>query len=361
MSVINKMLQELDRRNAVGAGNEIGAQPVKPVGSGRQRHETFWRITAALVLISVAWVGWVAYQLQPRTLFTPLAKAAAIQQQAQQEAQPQPAPPEPQVALAPKPEPVVEPPKPEAPKQEEPAETFKLARTIETPISEPKPRVAPAPKAETRKPAPKAAVGPTKIVVDKRERSKGVSDPAEAYFRRAAGFLNQGRVSEAEEQLASALYVNPRHVPARQAYVALLLEQQRVDAASKLLREAVELNPPQPAFLIALARIHAEQRDYRGALQVLDKAAPDTQGTDFQVLRAAVLQRMGRHAEAVTFYESAAKSAPQQGGHWTGLAISLEALGRRAEAAQAYQRALGTKTLPAQLREYAEARVKALQ
>ena len=94
---------------------------------------------------------------------------------------------------------------------------------------------------------------------------------------------------------------------------------------------------------------------------MIEKAGAAAQGAEFQVLRGAVLQRLGRHAEAVTAYQDALQKSAQPGGTWTGLAISLEALGRHGEAAQAYQRALAAGPMPAQLRDYAEGRIKALQ
>jgi tetratricopeptide (TPR) repeat protein len=353
------MLQELDRRNAVApALPQDGPQVVKSVGSApRSAHEWFWRVLAVLVLMSVCWVAWVAYQLQPRTVVTPLALQVPQQR--------------PVVIEAPiaKPIRVVEAPKPDAVEaKSEPIaapEAFKPARSIETPVPEAKPRL---PKAQARKVAPLSAATPTSaatpattVLVDKRERAKGVNEAAEARFRRAVALLNQARISEAEEQLAAALQADPSHVPARQAYVALLLEQQRVASALRLLREAVDASPAQPVFSLGLARIHAEQREYPAALAVIENAGPAAQGAEFQALRAAVLQRLGRHAEAVAAYEDALKKSPQPGGTWTGFAISLEALGRPAEAALAYQRALGAGPLPRELREYAEARVRALQ
>lgn len=364
MSVINKMLQELDRRNAAGAsGAHTGAQAVKPVGSRRGGHEWFWRVLATLVLVSVAWVGWVAYQLQPRSVLTPLALKAA-EQAASRPSSPEKRAPAPMVeaptaeAVAPKAQAVARRTEPVAPVAEpvatKPLETLKLARIIETPIvARPEPRKP----AAQRAPAPPAA----KVVLDKRSRSKGANDTAEARFRRAAALLNQARISEAEEQLAAALQADPAHVPARQAYVALLLEQQRVSSALRLLREAVDANPQQPIFSLGLARVYAEQRNYPAALAVLDKAGDAAQGAEFQVLRAAVLQRLGRHAEAVNAYEGALQKSAQPGGTWTGLGISLEALGRHGEAAQAYKRALGAGTLAPELREYAEARIRALR
>ena len=372
------MLQELDRRNAM-AGAEATPPPrqVKPVGPARRSDDWFWRILSLLVLAAVAWVGWVAYQVQPRTpLATEQALKAQVVARKKAAAQPAPAPapvaPSPAAASPAAPQPVASAPAIPAPEPKaqpaEGGEIFKLARAIETPIAE---RKAPPAQTEAPKPAAKKSLSaqakpaaPSTPApasnVDKRDRDKAAS-PAEPRFRRAAVLLNQGRVSEAEEQLVGALQADPTHHPARQAYVALLLEQQRIDAAKRVLRDALETNPTHPTFALALARIHAEHRDYDAALEVMDRAGSAAQNADFQALRGAVLQRLGHHAEAVESYERAVQGAPQPGGTWAGMAISLEALGRKAEAAQAYHRALGAGGLAKEVREYAEARVRALE
>jgi MSHA biogenesis protein MshN len=383
MSVINKMLQDLDRRNAMaGAEAHAGPHAVKAVEFGEKPdRDWFWRVVAALLLVAVGWVGWVAYQLQPRPLVIesairaaapkppPAAPVAVSPVQAVPVAAAPEAPQPPVEAPTPPVEaskpPVeaskpaaVEAPKPAAveapkPKPAEPAETFKLARAIETPIAERKASPAPAkpvaPKAVKAAPAkPKAQV--TKTAVNE----------AEAQFRRAAAFLNQGRVSEAQAHLALALKADAAYAPARQAYVALLLEHGRIEQARAMLQEGVAANPSHAPFSLALARIHVEQREYAAALQALDNAGPAAQGADFQGLRAVVLQRMGRHEDAVSAYQQALRTGPQSASTWMGLGISLEALGHRPEAAQAYRRALGAGQLAAEVRDYAEARIRAL-
>lgn len=348
MSVINKMLQELDRRNAVGdSAPQSGAPAVKSVGpAARSGHEWFWRMLAVLVLICVCWVAWVAYQLQPRALVTPLVLKSGprLLTAASRIAQPVPvveASKVVEVVDAPKPEPITAP------------SMVKLAESLDTPAPRPKPRPV---KAQAKKPAP------TTVMLDKREHAKAPNEVAEARFRRAVALLNQARVSEAEEQLAAALQADAAHVPARQAYVALLLEQRRMGPALHLLRDAVDADPAQPVFSLGLARVYAEQREYPAALAVIEKAGAAAEGPEFQILRAAILQRLERHAEAVAAYEAALRRSPQQpGSTWAGFAISLEALGRHGEASQAYQRALGAGRLSAELREYAEARARALQ
>ncbi len=55
-------------------------QQVAAAGSPRPRKdwELFWRIIAGLMLLVIAWVLWVLYQITPRSVVTPLAYANPI-------------------------------------------------------------------------------------------------------------------------------------------------------------------------------------------------------------------------------------------------------------------------------------------
>jgi len=355
VSVINKMLQDLDQRQALGATNE--AAVVRPHAAKAPDREWFWRILVVLLTAALAWMGWVAIQLLPRKpVATELALRVAAEAKGRAAAKPAAEAP---VVVAPPPappQPVVE----AAPAQD----ALRLARTLEIPVQETQPepaKVEPPKPPVVVKPKPAAVPSTPKPAVDKRERKSSASEVAEAHFRRAGLLLSHGRVSEAEERLQAALRSDPSHVNARQTYVSLLLEHQRVDAARRLLQEGLAIQPGQATFAFALARIHVEQRDYPAALQVMDRVGLAARNPEFQALRGAVLQRLGRHGEALEAYDNAIRAGNPPATTWIGLGISLEAVGRRPEAVQAYRRALTAGPVAPEAREYAESRARALQ
>ena len=372
------MLQDLDRRQASPgvADNEATAQ-VRVVRAARKEREWFWRVVAALMVFAIVWVAWIGWQLQTRSLATPLAFSAAEKARAV----PQAALPKDETRLPPKAD-----SPPAALPALAPAETFKLARSIDTPIVEPLPRLAspaaqtaappPTPAPSAKAPAepavklspelPQARVLPTPSGpasrVDKRERTLTPAERAENTFRRAVGMLNQGRVPEAESEFIAALEQDASHEAARQALVALQLERGQLDAARKLLQEGLAINPSQLTFSLALARILVERRDYAGALETLQRTSgAGGNNADFQALRATALQRLGRHAEAADAYQGSLRLRPASPQTWVGLGVSFEALGKKPEAAEAFQRALASGPVGGELRNFAEQRIRALR
>lgn len=377
MSLINKMLQELDRRNARTAPPGQTVHPeVRAVRAAPGGQEWFWRIVAGLMLIAALWTLWVVYQLQPRTVATELAYRAAENSRRQVAAI---APPSlPQGAAAPAATGVKEPAlssaiaaaKPVPEKLAAPMEMLRLALTIDTPLApRQSQRVQSAPSRERttvatapRKQAIASKPTPSSTHIEKRSRQGAPEERAESLFRRAAVQLERGRVADAEALLRAALDADHTHQPARQTLIALDIEQGRIDDARRHLQEGLAVNPSLVPYAVALARIHVDRGDYPLAFEVLDAVNADgVESPDFHSMRGAVLLRMSRYDKAADAYRRALGAGAQTGASWVGLGISLEALGRNPEAAEAFRRGVATGTLADDLRAYAEQRVRQLQ
>jgi MSHA biogenesis protein MshN len=372
MSLVNQMLQELDRRHAADApdGDALAAK-VRPTRRAAVGSEWFWRALAVLMVCALGWVGWVIWELMPRSNVTDLAlRSPPAPRAPAQSSTPAPVP-APQAAAAPQPS------KPFPDASQARPDMLMLAREISTPIRARPARALPAvpPSSEQASPPqaaePRARAAARTLAVevqpaaasgqiDKRD-SNTPHERAEAEFRRALTFVNQGRMAEGMEAFRAALTLDPGYETARQTHVSLLLDARRVDEAAVSLQEGLEINPGNTTFASLLARILVERNDLKAALALLQKhGGAAGNNADYLAFVAALQQRLGQYREASEQYQQALRLAPQAGPWWVGLGISFESLRRDTDAAQAFRRAREAGSLNAELASYVDQRLKAL-
>ena len=379
MSIINKMLRDLDKRHqpfsATGPATQGMSQHAHAVAPRSIASDFFWRFMAMAMLFAVAWVAWVVWQLMPRPIVTELAYQS---QRAKPAAASSTSDPAPALQAAAVPPPAPKAPAVPAPKVAEASpppgsgkasfDMLRLATELTTPI--------PQRRASASRSVPKTSASPTKTAsaqpragesataagkIDRRANTSA-KNRAEQEFRRAVSFVNQGRIAEGMEGFRAALALDPEHEGARQTLVALLLEAKRVDQAAALLQDGLAVNPDNTGFAMLLARIMVERNQVSDALFVLQRhAAPPDRNADFHAFAAALYQRLGRHKEAIEQYQSALRIAPSAGVWWLGLAISYQAFEQPREALDAYTRAKSSGSLAPELLAFVDQRLKQLQ
>jgi Flp pilus assembly protein TadD len=127
----------------------------------------------------------------------------------------------------------------------------------------------------------------------------------------------------AAQAYRSILSTKPGDLKALQGMVALLISQQRPEAAIGLLQEtlsdAAQANTIQPgsvdtvAVQVLLGSVHASQKRYAQASSVYDQAIKKDP-KDFRpvVAKAMLLKQQGKDADAKLLFDSAAALAPAQ-------------------------------------------------
>lgn len=230
---------------------------------------------------------------------------------------------------------------------------------------------ATAPKTQTPSPAPalKPRLAPSKAPVredhaappgqmEKTVKPLSPEEEAEGNYQQAATQLQQGRRGDAENSLRAALAANPAHAPARELLAGLALQNGRTTEAQQLLEEGLQKNPKHYSSAQLLARLYVDQGAEQKALALMESAR-EAGAADpaFLAFLGALYQRAGRHADAVAAYTKAVNQRPDEGHWWLGLGISLEAEKNFSAASDAYTRAQQSGALDQNLQRYVEQRL----
>ncbi len=332
MSLINKMLQDLDARGGGDAGAD--AHVVRPVPRPARKlvPRVALAVGAVALLVVGAWFGWRALQ-KPPVAKGPMPLAAVPRGMVR--------------VTPPAPEPVVAAP---------------TVAAEAPPVPEPAPAPAPAPVTPPRRVAapPVRAPRAEPVVEPDAVTRSAAPRTSEAEYRRALVDLQDGRILDAIAALERCLLLDPRHDAARQTLVGLLVEAGRRDDAMRQLQLGLGLDARQPAMAMLLARLQLEKND-AGAVDTLLRTLPYAQGNgDYQAFLAGVLQRQQRHGEAVAQYQAALAATPGNAIWLMGLGISLQADKRQADALAAFRQAGASGALPPNLQAFVERKVQQL-
>lgn len=385
MSLINQMLQDLDKRGATGSADETMYAQIKVLPEAMPQYK-WWLRSAGLLTLAMILVWLVWHQIAPR-LSGVLPQTSVAQSKA-----PMPAPqlsPAPMLVapvvpdsnavaslpvavsttedirlageiplflrLSPELDPAMATDKPSAAKPSASAAFVKLDTAApELPAKPVKKQSSPL----TEGTSPQQTAPLNNRLV----KETTIGQQAEDNYRQATILQQQGRSPEAIAMLEHTLKIDAQHTAARQSLISLLLENKRYEDAIRQLQLALSADVNQPNLAMMLARLQVEKRNVPLAIEVLQRSLPSAiERADYLAFLAALQQREAHHKEAADLYQKAIRKNPQNGLWWMGLAISLQADGRAQDALEAYGRAKSSNTLKPELLAFVEQKITQLQ
>jgi MSHA biogenesis protein MshN len=209
------------------------------------------------------------------------------------------------------------------------------------------------------KPSAKSSATAPAGGIDKRLRELTPRQRAEAEYSRGATALQQGRLPEARSAFEAALQIDPAYHAARQALAGVLMDARLPNDAMLVLQEGLQIAPAQFGFAMMAARLHVERGELDAAVQTLARSAEYAgNSADYAGFYAGLLQRQKKHAEAVEYFDRALRLRPNSGVWLLGMGMSLESLGRNAEAQEAFRRAKTSGNLTQELQNFVDQRLR---
>ncbi len=197
---------------------------------------------------------------------------------------------------------------------------------------------------------------------EKKARPPSLQELATQTYQHAMWVAEGGDDETAISALHDALAFDPHHHPAREALASILLRLDRGEEAEALLDDGLMIDPTYAPF----AKLKAGALAMRGAVpEALELLGPLrtnlAEDPEYHALMAALHQRQGEHAEALTYYRRVLRWQSDKAVWWMGLGISLEGESRLEEALAAYRAASVLGGLGEDSRRYIGERIAALQ
>lgn len=208
--------------------------------------------------------------------------------------------------------------------------------------------------------APQLSDKPRSLAIEKVQLSP--EQQKDLLVQKAKKAESVGNLNQAVSHWQQARQLEPR---SSQAYLELsrLAQIQRNDAgAVQILEQANAAGIQDPKVSMALAALAVKQQDWVKALSYLEYEPDIFNYTDFYALKAAALQKTNQHAQSVQVFQQLARQQPEQARWWLGMALSYDAMQQNEQALLAYRQvAVNGFGLSVASLDYVKKRIAALE
>ena len=172
---------------------------------------------------------------------------------------------------------------------------------------------------------------------------------------RAGEAMAVGRTSDAMALLRKVIQAEPDNERARLALLSLLAERGRDETWRSTLTESAQALPKR--FGLAAAQGMAESGRFDQSLTILQSLPESVRDTRYFSALGATHQQLNQHAEAVTAFDAALGMAPGNSPQLPSLlvaqALSMQSLGKQAEARHNLERVRQMPEAAADMRDFA--------
>lgn len=302
MSVINKVLKDLDKR---GRQPFDGSDKSSAVAAeeGNSKRWLWWSLGGAGAVVALSFWGyrWLTPQsINHATQVEPYRPQSSIQPESE-------------------PQPVVE---SENNTQEK---SITLPPQLELPAEQDSGTVQIASESVDSSAAGKESAAESEPVFVKQAVNLSPQQVALQHAEKAESAQQQGRLSDAESHWQNAVRVVPENLDYRKQLAALQYGRGQISQALVTLNDGLKRQPTAHSLRLLSAKILQKEGQLQAALLLLNRANPTVlKHLEYYQLQAQLAQQLEQYERAAQTYSKLAQAQPNNGRWHLGQAIALE-------------------------------------
>lgn len=354
MSLINQMLKDLETNRRQNDKAPAILRKLRSVSESRSKRlfHPAWLIVLAIAIVAA--IVWLIPAKQPV-----LAREVELHSKALAHA-----------VQATQPKAVM----PEKPSEKTPISSKQEAHEAKQAITSEKPALNTAqqtvlqPKQSTDKPKPEVkteamvrhATQQTQVVV---KQAVPVDDQEKlvALYQQAQNELDMSDDDSAITDLTKVLSFKPSYLQARELLATVLLSDNRLDEANKVVDFGLQRMPHYAPYTNIKARILMNEGKIKQAIAMLNQASPEMETSpEYYALLAALYQQDEEYMLSAQLYHQLVKLDPANAIWWMGLGIALESAEKNNAALEAFQKASSAVGLSPEAKAYVQQQVDKL-
>lgn len=178
--------------------------------------------------------------------------------------------------------------------------------------------------------------------------------------QRISELLANDKNQQAMTLLVTLLQNEPANIKARKKLAALYFAQGNSVQARMLLTDSIQLFPELGDLKLMLARVYQSQNDTRLALTTLLTFEPQQDIAEYLAYRAGIARQLKELSIAKQDYQSLVGMEPNNGKWWLGLGLVEDQLGHAKQAVNAYQNTQHDMQLDNAVKEFVKQRISIL-
>lgn len=218
--------------------------------------------------------------------------------------------------------------------------------------------LAQTPKASQPSPAQQTPEPALKIIKSSQQYTP--EQRLEMLMTKAQASYDKGYISEAIEQLNKVLSISDSHIQARNLLAVAWYGRGELQQAVSILNNGLSKYPNVELWRMTAAKVYFKENNIKGAFSYLEANLPDA-SVEFYAMKASVARKLNLFDSAESAYTMLTKLQPKVGNWWLGLSISLDSQGKIDAAIKNYQMVLNVGGISKASMVFVQDRIQELQ